>query len=500
MTSRGRRGVVPEAAPRQAGSPGRHHMRKADDSGKSAKLSARRAGTIPWFIIRKGRRVERDIFVFAREDWGTAPERARSLARSLAGAGRRVFYFSHQFIDSPTPGYQIDHPERNTPVFRISLHLKTAGHLEPGRLSDAQRSQAEHGLAALIRDFSALSTISLVLQPDWYQLVRRIPNSYRIFDFSENGEMAGDDKSELTDPVERILADADLVTASTNDLRSFAARYNRQVVLVESNAAGILSAIDDIRMPRVSVIVLSFNNWHLTQACLESVLERSDYPDLEIIVVDNASTDETQIHLRELARKYPLLRTVFNSENIGFAAGNNVGLSLATGDYLVLLNNDTVVTQGWVLTLRRHFQDIPRLGLLGPVTNNIGNEARISTSYTDPDQMPAEALRYTLSRMGQVCRMSNAAFFCVMMPRSTYERCGPISEDYGRGFFEDDDYCRRVEAAGLGIACAEDVFVHHHLSASFSKLNDKIRRVLYERNKEIYERRWGRWIPHFYRS
>jgi len=309
-------------------------------------------------------------------------------------------------------------------------------------------------------------------------------------------------------PVTATDAPGDFITAVGRALRQSAAESVRNSAATRAYAARfgwktaseqMLAACANIKMARVSVIILCFNNLHLTRECLNSVLEKSDYPDLEIILVDNASTDGTPQYILEMALKHPEIRPILNSENIGFAAGNNVGLSAATGDYLVLLNNDTVVTEGWVMTLVRHFQSRPGLGLLGPVTNNIGNEARIKTDYDKIDQMPSAVLGYTLSNMGRVYPMSNAAFFCAMMPRSTYEQCGPISEDYGRGFFEDDDYCRKVEAAGLQIGCAEDVFVHHHLSATFNQIDDRARRVLFERNRAIYERKWGEWIPHFYR-
>ena len=67
-----------------------------------------------------------------------------------------------------------------------------------------------------------------------------------------------------------------------------------------------------------------------------------------------------------------------NPDNKGFAAGNNQGLLVATGDYLVLLNNDTYVTPGWISSLVRHIERDPKIGLLGPVTCNIGNEAKIN--------------------------------------------------------------------------------------------------------------------------
>nr|MBP6627272.1 hypothetical protein [Arenimonas sp.] len=73
-------------------------------------------------------------------------------------------------------------------------------------------------------------------------------------------------------------------------------------------------------------------------------------------------------------------------------------------------------------------------------------------------------------------------------------------EAFGVGFFEDDDYSRRVEALGLRIACADDVFVHHHLSASFDARKAEKKQELFERNRAIYEAKWGPWQPHAYRA
>ena len=87
-----------------------------------------------------------------------------------------------------------------------------------------------------------------------------------------------------------------------------------------------------------------------------------------------------------------------------------------------------------------------------------------------------------------------------MMPRDVYQRIGPLDEAFGRGFFEDDDYCRRIDELGLRIVCAEDVFIHHHLSASFNKLKNKDREALFKRNKALYEAKWGQWVPHTYKK
>jgi GT2 family glycosyltransferase len=85
------------------------------------------------------------------------------------------------------------------------------------------------------------------------------------------------------------------------------------------------------------------------------------------------------------------------------------------------------------------------------------------------------------------------------MPRDVYQSIGPLDENFGTGFFEDDDYCQRVRQLERRIVCAEDVFVHHELSASFSKMPSKERQELFDRNKTYYESKWGPWQRHAYR-
>ena len=264
------------------------------------------------------------------------------------------------------------------------------------------------------------------------------------------------------------------------------------------------SALATIAEPLVTVVVLTYNNLEFSRNCLFSVENYSDYANLEVIVVDNASSDGSREWLREWAeepsRAGHRRRLILNDENLGFAAGNNVGLREATGDILVMLNNDTYVTQGWVRTLCAHLRRDPSLGIVGPVTNNIGNEAKLEIAYDDIVDMHRVAGEYTRAHAGQEIALRTAAFFCVAMPRQVFERVGELDEAFGVGFFEDDDYCRRVELAGWRIACAEDVFVHHHLSASFDQLKAEAKKKLFDANKAIYEAKWGAWEPHAYRS
>jgi GT2 family glycosyltransferase/2-polyprenyl-3-methyl-5-hydroxy-6-metoxy-1,4-benzoquinol methylase len=249
--------------------------------------------------------------------------------------------------------------------------------------------------------------------------------------------------------------------------------------------------------PKASIIVVTFNNLELNRACLESIYTRTEWPNFEVIVVDNASADATPQYLREAERTFPNLSVVLNDSNLGFAAANNIGLDLATGEYLVLLNNDTVVSRGWLTALIRRLSTDTRIGLVGPVTNEIGNEAKIPIGYTRLSEMPAWAAAHVREHDGESFDIPILAMFCVGMRREVYERVGPLDERFGLGMFEDDDYTRRVRDEGYEVVCTLDSFVHHAGRSSFKLLGDQKYFEIFMRNRTLYEQKWGdMWQPH----
>lgn len=250
------------------------------------------------------------------------------------------------------------------------------------------------------------------------------------------------------------------------------------------------------RLPRVSVVVLTYNNLILTQKCLDSLEVFTDYPNWELIIVDNASQDETPAYLTKYAARHEHVRLILNQENQGYARGNNQGLRLAEGDYIVLLNNDTFVTQGWLYGLVRHLLNNERLGLIGPVTNRIGNQAQIKIYYNTMSEMAHLATDYTRAHFRVLLPIDVIAFFCVGLSRRLLRDVGMLDDQFDIGYFEDDDYCKRTLALGYEIAIAEDVFVHHEYSASFKLMSDDARQQLFEENRRRFETKWGRWKPH----
>lgn len=252
--------------------------------------------------------------------------------------------------------------------------------------------------------------------------------------------------------------------------------------------------------PLVSIVIVTYNNLHYTKLCIESIYSKTAYPNFEVLVVDNNSTDETPQYLKELEEEHGNLRVILNTDNRGFAAANNQGLQISKGDYLVLLNNDTIVTRGWLHKLTGHLKD-PSIGIIGPVTNSIGNEARINVEYQDVSGLEAFAQRYTSANHGKIFDIKVLAFYCVAFSREVLNQVDLLDEQFGVGMFEDDDFCVRVKRAGYRVVCAEDVFIHHFGGASFSKLDREKYQKIFEENKKKYEEKWGiRWEPHRYRE
>lgn len=300
------------------------------------------------------------------------------------------------------------------------------------------------------------------------------------------------DADDFVANVERALAEDD---AERRSARIEFAERNRW----EDRARAYHDAFERM-IPRVSIIVPAYNQRRFTWNCLIALERFTAYPDWEVILVNDASTDETRQWLDEWAAERPWIRPVHREKNGGFAVASNHGAREADGDYLVFLNNDTYVTEGWLGNLLWHFRDDPELGMLGPVSNHGGNECVIPVSYDSMPEMARMARRRYLVHQHERRPMNSVHFFCAVIPRRIWEDLGPMDEGFETAFFEDDDYSRRILQAGYHLACAEDVFIHHHLSATVDSLGKERREELFQRNLARFEEKWGKWTPHRFRD
>jgi GT2 family glycosyltransferase len=245
-------------------------------------------------------------------------------------------------------------------------------------------------------------------------------------------------------------------------------------------------AREGIRVRKASVVVVTYNGLEeSTVPCLESVLGLTRGAEFEVVVVDNHSSDGTPGYLRELAARDSRVRCLLNTENRGFAGGNNDGLRVATGDFIVLLNSDTIVTEGWLVGLLDPLETDLSVGLAGPVSNAVGNEQKISCAGLSPEEIIKEGRLWTAMSEGDRFDTDRLGFFCVATRRDVVDRVGPLDEGFGTGFFEDDDYCIRVREAGYRLVCVEDVFVYHQGSGSFGKARRETRELMKRNRKRL---------------
>ncbi|HMF20280.1 MAG TPA: glycosyltransferase [Gemmataceae bacterium] len=253
----------------------------------------------------------------------------------------------------------------------------------------------------------------------------------------------------------------------------------------------------------ISVIILCANQLAYTRQCLESVL-RCTRPPFELILIDNASSDGTSAYLESLQREHgpTRVRVVTNNYNRGFSGGCNQGIAEALGRFLLFLNNDTVVSAGWVEGLVeaaiRHW---PGTGLVGPVSNSTAPPQLVPIPYGSLSGLEAFAARRRREFAGQTPLTWRLTGLCLLACRELFDRIGSFDERFGFGYFEDYDLCARVHHLGLELVLAPSIFVHHFGGQTFSGLGLD-RTDLLGKAYRLFLAKWGpettaRYAPDF---
>ena len=199
--------------------------------------------------------------------------------------------------------------------------------------------------------------------------------------------------------------------------------------------------------PRVSIVIPVFNKIDYTVACLRSLAEHASAVAFEVIVVDDASTDATAERLALIAG----IHVVGNSQNFGFVGSCNAGADQARGEFVVFLNNDTVVTEGWLEALLRVFDEEPEAGLAG--AKLVYPDGRLQEAggivFADGSgwnygrfENPADP-RFEFRRETDYC--SGAA---IMIRRELFRELGGFDARYAPAYYEDTDLAFAVRAAG----------------------------------------------------
>lgn len=238
--------------------------------------------------------------------------------------------------------------------------------------------------------------------------------------------------------------------------------------------------------PSVSIVVPTRGRGGWLRLCLAAVAAHTEPSKYEIVVVD----DDAPIAVSDLVRRYPRATHLRMGRTSGFAAAVNAGVARCATERVVVLNDDAVVTPGWLGRLEAALDADPETGLVGPCSNDTGDVATVPAAYVD---LPG-LLQHAERAGGAPRRVAKLSLFCALMRREAYDAVGGLDEGYGSGMFEDDDLCAALWRRGFAVTLVPSAFVHHGAGATLRQLSRFEYLALFEVNRYRFEQRWGvRW-------
>ena len=238
---------------------------------------------------------------------------------------------------------------------------------------------------------------------------------------------------------------------------------------------------------KTSIIILTYNNLDKTKDCIESIRKYTDKDSYEIIVVDNNSTDDTKLFLKEQDD----IKVIFNESNVGFPMGCNIGIANSEKTYdILLLNNDTVVTKNWLFNLKKCLYSDEKIGAVGAVSNNGANLQGVDFTYNNFDEMQNLASKNNISDVKKweekVCLIG----YCLLIKREVMDQLNGLDEGYTPGYIEDNDLSLNIIKLGYRLMLCHDSFIHHYLGTSFRKDEDKFNKIILK-NRDYFEKKWN---------
>jgi GT2 family glycosyltransferase len=359
----------------------------------------------------------------------------------------------------------------------------------------------------------ATPTLAAQLQDTVAEFKRRFGFEPTILDWNSGGQLKDlvPEATVFSPPQARahlpyVDRSIDLVAISTSDptLIKEARRVSKFALLNLERAKGQnLLKTEWLRLPRrqeqtsVSIIIPCYNGSSVTEACLRSLCGTLPIEfKTEIVLVDDASSDDTPATLDRWRNRDERVRVVRNRKNLGFVGACNRGAREAAGDILVFLNNDTVLLPGWLPPLVNTFQDFPDAGAVGGklvypdgtlqeaggVVFSDGTAMNFGRADADLDEP-----LYNFVREADYC---SAALLATK--RVLFSRLGGFDARYAPGYYEDTDYCFRVRGAGHRVLYQPESAVVHQEGASAGTDLAKGMKASQKTNQAKFAKRWKR--------
>lgn len=263
-------------------------------------------------------------------------------------------------------------------------------------------------------------------------------------------------------------------------------------------------------MKLLSIVIV---NYRTPQLCVSSLcsIETINNISHETIVIDNASNDGSAEHIEQAITKnsWYNIRTIGSSDNLGFSAGNNLGINASASEYVLLLNSDTIVRPGAIETLVQTLQDNPQMGMASPRLEWPDGSPQescfrfhrpinelIRSACTGPITRLLKAYEVPLRVTDELSYPEWTSFACVLIRRELFEQIGLLDDEFFM-YFEDVDFCRRARAAGWPIINNPQARVVHLRGGSSpvksqAAKKKRLPRYFYESRTRYYYKHFGR--------
>jgi GT2 family glycosyltransferase/glycosyltransferase involved in cell wall biosynthesis len=250
--------------------------------------------------------------------------------------------------------------------------------------------------------------------------------------------------------------------------------------------------------PSVDVVVCVHDALQELRLCLWSLLAKSRRR-LRLILVNDGSSEATTRFVQAFADRHPAVTLIHREPPHGYTLAANHGLKASGGDYVVLLNSDTVLPEGWLDRVLAHGETHPELGILGPLSNAATHQSVPQVSDAGawvvnplPDWLTVDGMNLVLQRGAPATdtRLPFLNGFCYAIKREVIDVVGSLDEErFAGGYCEENDYSHRARRAGFELGVLDDVYVYHAKSRSFGPEG---RAELARRNYESFLEKHGR--------
>jgi GT2 family glycosyltransferase len=220
--------------------------------------------------------------------------------------------------------------------------------------------------------------------------------------------------------------------------------------------------------PKITIVILNWNGYEDTSECIIS-LQKITYDNYQIVVVDNGSDDE---EFNKLKNNFPLIQVLRSDDNLGFTGGNNLGIKYSLeekADYILLLNNDTIVEPNFIQPLLNVFEEDKNAGIVAPQINYFYEPRKIWTEGGKISRLRGSGFAYSDQIESNIKPYNKEVTFvsgcCMLIKKEVFEKIGLFDENYFL-YVEDADLCYRTTHAGYKIIVTHSSKIHHKVSSS----------------------------------